>query len=113
MPAKQPDRHQLAVAILAIATAAIGFGLFGGDVEIHRRVAEGGVALGFQRGKLIGILVSGMFYVLVLWSVSRILRGDRVTGRQLADGPLLWLYMEMVSLGGLYLLTVLEELIGN
>ena len=40
MSTKPPDGHQLAVAILAIATAAIGFGIFGGDLALGELVQK-------------------------------------------------------------------------
>ena len=111
--ARTPDRHQLAAAILAIATAAIGFGIFGGDLSVGAWEKDLGFARGAQLGKLLGILFAGVFYFLVLLSSSRIFQDEQITGRQLVLGPLQWLYMEMVSLAGLYSLNLVEELSGN
>ncbi len=107
---KTPDRLQLAVAILAIATAAIGFGLFGVETEIGSLVKEPGYTQGMQVAKIVGMVTSGVFYFRVLLSVARILPDNKATGHQLVQGPVQWFYMEMVSLGGLFLLKVAEEL---
>lgn len=111
--AKTPDRHQLAAAILAIATAAIGFGIFGGDLTVGAWHKELGFARGTQLGKLLGILLAGVFYFLVLLSTSRVFQHEQISGRQLVLGPLQWLYMEMIALAGLYSLNLVEELSGN
>ncbi|MDE2959355.1 MAG: hypothetical protein OXU28_04795 [Chloroflexota bacterium] len=111
--ARTPDRHQLAAAILAIATAAIGFGIFGGDLSIGAWEKDLGFARGAQLGKLLGILFAGVFYFLVLLSTSRIFLDEQITGRQLVLGPFRWLYMEMISLAGLYSLNLVEELSVN
>ncbi len=113
MPSKQPEWYQLAIAIMAVATAAIGFGLFGSGVEVGPWVSEPDFARGAQLGKVAGILASGVFYLLVLLSVARFLQDEHVTGRQLVFGPLQWLFMEMTSLGGLFFVGLLEELAGN
>ena len=110
---KAPDRHQLAVAILAIATAAIGFGIFEGDLEVGSWAVAEGFAKGAQLGKLLGISSAGVFYFLVLLSTGRAFQYEQISGRQLVVGPLQWLYLEMVSLAGLYFINLVEELAGD
>ena len=113
MNSKPPDRHQLAVAILAIATAAIGFGLFGGDLPVGKFVREGGFAAGIQYMRLTLIAVTVVSYFALAISVARILPENDVTGRQLAYGPMQWLVIEMVALAALYLILLIAELAGE
>ena len=113
MKAIPPDRHQLAIAILAIATAAIGFGLFGGDLPVGELIREDRFAAGIQYLKLMLIAVVVVSYFAVAISVARILPEDRVTGRQLAYGPMQWLVIEMAALAALYLILLIAELAGE
>ena len=113
MKTKPPDGHQLAVAILAIATAAIGFGIFGGDFALGELVQKPGLARQIQWAKLTGIVATTVFYFLVLITVGRMLPSHRISGRELLNGPIAWLYLEMVSLAGLYFFGVLEELFAD
>ena len=105
MSPKPPDRHQLAVAILAIATAAIGFGLFSSDVQL---ISSPDLARAIQWGRLAGIALAIVFYFLVLLTVGEILLKEETSGRELA-GPIGWLYLEMASLAWLYVLSLIEE----
>ena len=112
MTAKSPDRHQLAVAILAIATAAIGFGLFGSDLLVGQLVRDGNFVAAIQYLKLALIAVAVISYFAVAISVARMLPDDHVTGRELAYGPTQWLVVEMAALAALYLVLLITELAG-
>ena len=115
MKQRLPDYHQLAVAILAIATAAIGFGLFGGGLSVGELTSTTGFNLvrSFQVTKLAGAVSSATFYFLVVMDVAAIFREDEVSGERIRNGPIFWFFLEMVSLGGLFLVNVLEELSGS
>ena len=113
MNIKPPDGHQLAVAILAIATAAIGFGIFGNDIALGDLVQTPGLARQIQWAKLTAITATTVFYFLVLVTVGRMLPSRTISGRELVNGPIAWLYLEMVSLAGLYFFRVLEELFAD
>jgi hypothetical protein len=104
--------HQLAIAIVAIATAAIGFGLFGADIQIGVFEWTTGLVSSVQLGRLFGLVATTVFYFLVVISVGRLLPDGEITGRQLTDGPMQWFFLEMVSLGGLYIIDVIDQLAG-
>ena len=82
MNGHEETRHlrTLAVTILAIATGALGFGLFGAEFRVSAdllptvRLVAGGLAL--------------VFYVALAESVRVILQRGDVSGRQVARGPL-------------------------
>lgn len=102
---KRPDRHQQALAILAIATAAIGVSLFGGGLNLDRP-SDGstGPFLWLTIGKSFAILFAVAAYFLVFTSVIRILGLERpVTGQEIVSGPLLWLYWEMFILALIFM----------
>ena len=103
-------RHQLVLALLAIATAAIGFSLFGDAIQIGPWVKDPGFARGAQLGKIFGAVAASFFYILVLLSVGTALQDYRFTARRLVFGPLQWFYMEMISLGGIFFVQIAEEL---
>ena len=100
-----PDRHQQALAILAIATAAIGVGLFGGGLKINGAGEQlDWPSLMLTIAKSFAILVTVGTYFRVFISTYRILELERVvTGREVVAGPLLWLYWEMLSLALIFL----------
>ncbi len=89
MEPKAPDRHQLAVAILAITTAAIGFGLFGSDLELGELTTASGLAREVQWAKLIGAAATTVFYFMVLITVGRMVSNDKISRRQLTNGPIM------------------------
>ena len=105
MSPKSPDGHQLAVAILAIATAAIGFGLFGSDVQ---SLSTPGLARVIQWGRLAGIALAIVSYFRVLLTVGRMLPRAEISSRELT-GPIAWFYLEMIGLAWLYMLNIIEE----
>ena len=100
-----PDRHQLAIAILAIATAAIGFGLFGSDVNLGIDVFDAGITTTLRRLRF-GLVVAALVcYAGVIVTVGRILfREDNATGRELVLGPMRWMVFEMLSLALIFVI---------
>lgn len=69
-PSIVAGRHQMALALLAVATAAIGLSLFGDAIQIGPWVKDPGFARGAQQGKIFGAVAASFFYVLVLLSVG-------------------------------------------
>ncbi len=111
MTGKPPDRHQLAVAILAIATAAIGFGLFaqfdGPSAPKPELQMVGLVADLISVSRFVLISLTVVSYFLLLEKVSRLLSRDNLSGSELVNGPMTWLFVEMACLTGLHLSSLL------
>ena len=114
MNGKSPDRHQLAVGVLAIATAAIGFGLFGQfneesaaktELQVAQLVAE---LISVSRFVLASLTVVSYFFLLE--KVTGLLSKDKISGSELVNGPMTWLFVEMVCLTGLHLSGLLISL---
>ena len=109
------SNHQnQALTILTIATAAIGFGLFGSDFDTGTILLEGGLGPTFARAKLgCGVAALG-FYVTVLKSVRDVLiQSDNVTGRHIVEGPLSRMYAEVAFVALIFLASAFEEPAAN
>ena len=89
MREREETRHfrNQAVTVLAVATGALGFGLFGAEFRVSTdllptmKFAAGGLAL--------------VFYAVLAGSVSGILQSGDVSGRQVARGPLRHMFLVM------------------
>lgn len=108
MGVKLSDRQNQALAILAIATAAIGFGLFGADWELQSPDKQSaGIPLIYVI-QLTVVLGAIGYYFAVLWYTAKALRReDTVTGLELVRGPVLSMAAEMICLAGLFLIRAL------
>ena len=107
MKVKLPDRQNQALAILAIATAAIGFGLFGVDFDLQTPTAANPDTVLAFAARLAGILGALVYYSAVLWSAAKLLiREDKITGRELILGPVVAMGGEMASLTLIFLVEV-------
>ena len=89
------SRHfqSLSIAILAIATTALGLGIFAG---YFRREAEV-PSFDFFAGGITSIIAM-IYYAILARSVSNILVGGeeaQLTGRDVAHGPLTWMMQIM------------------
>lgn len=90
-----------AVTILAIATVALGFGLFGAEfrasVELLpvAKCVSGGYAL--------------VFYAALVISVRRILESSHVSGRDVTQGPLTHMAVVMVYVASIFVLGLFEN----
>ncbi len=102
-----PDRHQLALAILAIATAAIGFGLFGSGLRMSGDFGENAMST-FLPVFVILALVS---YALVVISTGRILmRDDNPSGWDLVvKGPFYWMSVEIMLIALTFLIRLFQS----
>ena len=88
------DYQQMAVAILAIATAALGFGLWSQDLA---PLETGGTPLRYVQPAL--GLIATIFYFGTFIAVGWVLgRKGRVTGQDLVIHPMVWLYLQMLAL---------------
>lgn len=96
-----------AITILAIATAVIGFGLFGSDQLVgidFRGSWETILSTTFKL--LLGLLALGQYGGLIL-SVGSLLKQETpVTGRQIAHGPLLLMALMMVSVALIFIIGI-------
>ena len=102
------DRQNQALAILAIATAAIGFGLFGPDWELQIPTAKDPEVSFILIAQIFGIVITLFAYFLVLITSGRILaRDDKVTGLELITGSMAWLVVEALGLGWIFLSNLL------
>ena len=104
MPAPANDRQNQALGILAIATAAIGFGLFGADINLPTPTSPNPAFILVFIVQASGIVGALSCYVAVLLSSAGILaRDDRVAGQELVRGPMAWMAGEMFSLAAIFL----------
>ena len=102
MPDGTRDYQQMAVAILAIATAALGFGLWNQDFALPETGDPRILLLHYvQRG--LGVLATILYFAAFI-TVGRILwQKERVTGQDLVTRPMVWLYLQMFALALLFL----------
>ena len=107
MGVKLSDRQNQALAILAIATAAIGFGLLGADWDLQSPGKQStGIPLIYVM-QLTAVLGAICYYFAVLWNTAKALgREDSVTGVELVLGPVLSMAGEMICLAWLFLIRV-------
>jgi CBS domain containing-hemolysin-like protein len=112
-PVNQQSQHfqSLSLTILAIATAAIGFGLFGVDFPTIAGLPDlEGPARFWAALKLICGAGGMISYASVLVAVGKILTQDSpVTGRQATLGPLLLMGVVMVFVALIFIIGVFEE----
>lgn len=92
------EYQQMAVAILAIATAALGFGLWSQNLAPPE---IGGTPLRYAQ-RALG-LIATIFYFGTFVSVGRLLaQKGRITGQDLVTRPMVWLYLQMLALALLF-----------
>ena len=98
------DYQQMAVGILAIATAALGFGLWNQDFDLALLEA-GSRWLNFLAfAQIIFGVIAAICYFGTFVMVGRILgQKGRVTGQDLLTRPMVWLYLQMFALVVLFL----------
>ena len=103
-------RQNQALTILAIATAVVGFGLFGADFNTGTILLDSSLTASLARAKIglgIAALVS---YATVLVSVAAILRRrTNVTGRQLVAVPLHRMYLVLFFIGLIFITGIFER----
>ncbi len=108
----KPNFHHQnqAFTILAIATASIGFGLFGADFQTGGALLESGPGSLLARIKLGFAGLALLFYGTLLILVRQIMiRDGSVNGRQVANGPLTNLYLVLAYIALIFVVGVIEE----
>ena len=112
-PVSEQSRHfqSLSVTILAIATAAIGFGLFGADFHVVASLPElRGPVLFWAVLKLACGAGAMIGYASVVIAVGRILTQESsLTGRQVTLSALLLTGVVMVFVALIFIIGVFEE----
>ena len=99
----------LAITILAIATAVIGFGLFGSDQLAGTNLLGSPKALLAPALKLLlGLHALGQYGVLIAVVGALLKQETTVTGRQVAHGPLLQMTLVMASVALIFIIGVFE-----
>lgn len=103
----EESRHfqSLSIAILAMGTAAVGFGLFGADVS-----PEPVLLLAI---KLVAGLFALGYYLGLVHSIRGILTRPDVSGEDVEQGPLFWMLQIMGCIGMMFLLAVGWTLISD
>ncbi len=114
------NRQNQALGILTIGTAALGVGLFQVEFEIgfvffdfwSNVPLDNSVLLAVAKLACVGVVIGN--YVAMFGSVARILsQTDYVTGRQLADGPLVHLGLEIWFLILVFVTDVIQGSVTN
>ncbi len=112
-PISEQSRHfqSLSVTILAIATATIGFGLFGADFRVIASLPElHGPVLFWAVLKLVCGAGAMIGYASVVVAVGRILTQETsLTGRQVTLSALLLTGVVMVFVAFIFIIGVFEE----
>ena len=94
-----------AVTMLAVATGAIGFGLFGAEFRVSMEFLP---TLKFVAGGF--VLVS---YVALAQSVKDILESADVTGRDVATGPLVNMFLVVIYVVCIFVADVFDNPAGG
>ena len=104
------SNHQnQALTILAIATAAIGFGFFGVEFRTGGILLESGIGPFAARLKLGLGLMALAFYATTLAAVGKILIDENATGKQVAYGPLFRMSLELLYVALIFIVGIFEE----
>lgn len=106
------DYQQMAIAVLAIATAALGLGLWTQDFDLTLPKSENAWFIRLYWARAAGIVAAVSFYFVTFAAVLKILWQDHaVTGRDLVRYPLAGLYIQMVILALIFLAEFFSGLI--
>ena len=104
------NHQNQALTILAIATAAIGFGLFAAEFRAGTVLFETGLGSDLARTKLLCGAAALVSYAAVLVSVAEIIaQDDNVNGRQVVRWPMFLMSLEMVFIALIFIVGVLEK----
>lgn len=112
METRTRDYQQMAIAILAIATAAIGIGLWAQNFDGSLPKSDNPWLEVLYWIQVPSVLAATLLYFVAFASVARILALNRnITGKDLVQGPVVWLWMQMGFLALLFLAEFLAGLI--
>ena len=103
--AETPHFQSQAVAMLAIATGALGFGLFGSEFRVSMELLH---LLKVWFG-----LHALAVYTLLVKSVGEILKSGDVTGRQVVEGPLMHMWLVVSSTAVVWIVEVIQDQSGS
>ena len=105
MSADSQHFQSQAVTMLAIATGASGFGLFGADFRVNMGLLP---TMKFGFG---GYLI--FCYVMLAKSVGRILQSDVVTGKDVAQGPLFYMFLVVLYVVSIFVVGIFDNPANN
>ena len=102
----------MAIALLAIATAALGFAIWTQDFDLALPETDDLTIAFFYWVQVVAPLVAIVLYFAMLLSVSRILaRTENVVGMDLVRQPIFWLYWLMITLAIMFLAGFSSDLV--
>lgn len=111
MESRTRDYHQMAITILAIATAAIGVGLWAPDFDWSLPQVRNYPLAVLYWARISSVVAATFIYFATLVATAQLLVRDRnVTGKDLVRGPLFLLYLQMGHLAFLFLMGFLYAL---
>ena len=93
------------VTLLAIATAAVGFGLFGAEFRVSMEFLP--TAKFMAAGSVLVV------YVALVRSVRGILESDDVTGKDVVRGPLFYLLLLVFYVVSIFVIDIFENPAGH
>ena len=106
------DYQQMAIAILAIATAALGFALWAQDFDPVPPESGQSWQAWLYWAEIAAIVIAVVCYFATFTMVLKLLRRYHpVTGQDLVRYPLVWLYAQMAVLAFLFLTGYASDLI--
>ena len=102
----------MAIALLAIATAALGFAIWTQDFDLSAPKSNNLTIAFFYWVQVVAPLVAIVLYFAMMLSVSRILaRTENVVGKDLVRQPIFWLYWLMITLAIMFLAGFSSDLV--
>ena len=105
MSADSQHFQSQAVTILAIATGAIGFGLFGADFRVSVDLLP---TMKFVAGGYVLV-----FYIVLVRSVRGILESGGVTGKDVAQGPLFYMFLVVLYVVSIFVVGIFDNPANN
>ena len=96
--------QSLSVTILGIATAVLGFGLFGADFSGNSQ---------YLVPKLIAGGTAMFYYLMLTGSIRKILTATNITGKDVEQGPLYWTTQLMGSVAVIFVADVAGNLLSG
>ena len=106
------DYQQMAVAILAIATAALGFALWQQDFDLTYPWGRPVEVLLLYWVAVSAPFVAAIFYFLTFITAGELMsRPSGVTGLAVVRRPVVWLYCQMATLSILFFANYVSDLI--
>ena len=112
MEQRTRDYQQMTIAILAIATAALGFALWAQDFDAALPKTDNWWIFSLHVVQMVSIIGALIFYFFTFTSVRAIIgHGRHAANRNLIGRPIDWLYWQMVALTVLFIVGFLSEIL--